>query len=384
MSIGLTAWIAVPSIGNSLQSGFLGYANAVGTYIVVQNNGNPASINQTIPSNLIQSMAQIPGIESIYPIVTNYTIFLFPDPKSVGTTQIGNKTVNLTLGSEGFLSAVIGGNTGYPQQLMDISAGRIPGNNEAAFDLNSYQDNPFNLSNVADVQVANRNFTATEVGINKYIPLIGNNLGVLWNASFMEQELGSSLFNTTFGHGINFVILKATSVANVGTAVSAIKNLLSAYPSYLVIYDQSSVDNLLSLQKGVAPFYTLLGIVSLSFAAIAVLIVSVIAINRRGWESGLLISQGWTWKDLRDYFFFYFLILFLVSLSLSILASLVVAKYSATSFEVYGGYITINVSLGLPYLEVAGLMAIVLTAAASVFMTWRLQRMGLDRILREY
>ena len=384
MSVGLTGWIAIPSVGASLQSALFAYTNSVSTYIVVQNNGNPSTLNQTISQALLQKMASIKGVQRIYPIVTNYTIFTFPDPKPIGNATIGNKTVTLTENSIGFLSAVIGGNTGYPSQLIDPAVGTAPQGNESGFIFNSLQDNPFNVSDTAHVHIANDNFTAKELGVNKYVPILGNNLGVLWNVSFMEQELGPTLFQKTFGEGTNFVVIKMASVDNVPGAVTQLTALMAAYSSYIVIYDQAAVDNLISVQDGLAPFYTLLGALSLILSAIAVLVISYVAISRRGWEAGLLVSQGWQWSELRRFFFAYFLILASISMALSLVASEVISKYSSTSYEVYGGFVSVAISLEPAYLISAAIIAVALTGVASIFMTWKLERAGLDRALREY
>ncbi len=208
-------WMTIPSIGTSLQSGVQGYANAVATYVVVQNNGNPFTLNQTIPQSLLAKFGEIPGVGKVYPIATNYTIFNFSTPIPGGGES-----------SLGILSAVVGGSEGYPQSFLDLASGRFPAGNESGFIYNSGEGNPFNLSETANVQIAKVNFTAKEVGINKYIPLIGNNLGVLWNSSFIRSELGVPLFAKTFGGGVNFVIIKTVSTEDVPAVVSAMSQTM--------------------------------------------------------------------------------------------------------------------------------------------------------------
>jgi ABC-type lipoprotein release transport system permease subunit len=384
MSLGLTGWMTIPSIGTSLQSGVQGYANAVATYVVVQNNGNPSTLNQTLPQSMIEQFGQIPGVSKVYPIVTNYTIFFFSPPRSDGSIKVGNRTIAVDEASLGILSAVVGGIRGYPPNLLDLASGSAPSGNEAGFVYNSDIGNPLSLGNSTKVQIANINFTATEVGINKYVPLIGNNLGVLWNNSFMESVLGTSLLDKTFGGGANFVIIKTTSAENVPAVVSSLKSLLGSYQSYIVIYDQATVNNLLSLEQGTAPLYELLGVVSLSFAVLAVFVVSYVAINRRSWEAGLLLTQGWSWDGLRAYFFSYLLILGVLSFGVSVLASAVIGKYTGSTYQVYGGYQVITVKLGVEYVLIAGVIVVVLAIASAIFSNWRLRKVDLDGILREF
>jgi hypothetical protein len=377
-------WMTIPSIGTSLESGVQGYANAVATYVVVQNNGNPFTLNQTIPQSLLAKFGKIPGVGEVYPIATNYTIFNLSTPIPGGGVKVGNKTITSAESNLGILSAVVGGSEGYPQSFLDLASGRFPAGNESGFIYNSGVGNPFKLGEIAKVQIAKVNFTAKEVGINKYIPLIGNNLGVLWNSSLIRSELGVPLFAKTFGGGVNFVIIKTVSTEDVPAVVSSLRGLLASYQSYIIVYDQATVDNLLSLEKGTAPIYDLLGAVSLGFAVLAVFVVSNMAISRRSWEAGLLLTQGWSWKSLRDYIFFYLLLLGGLAFGLSILASAIVSKYTSTTYEVYGGYQTITVSIGTEFVVVAGVMVVVLAFVSAIFTNWKLRKLGLDRILREF
>ena len=384
MSVGLMGWMTIPSIGKSLESGVQGYANAVATYVVVQNNGDPFTLNQTIPQSLLAEFGKIPGVGEVYPVATNYTIFINSSPIHGGGVNVGNKTITSAEFSLGILSAVVGGSEGYPQSFLDLASGRVPAGNESGFIYNAGVGNPIQLGETANVQIAKVNFTAKEVGINKYIPLIGNNLGVLWNSSFIRSKLGTPLFAKTFEGGVNFVIIKAMSAEDVPAVVSRLRNLLANYQSYIIIYDQATVDNLLSLEKGTAPIYDLLGAVSLGFAVLAVFVVSNMAISRRGWEAGLLLTQGWSWKSLRDYNFFYLLLLGGLAFGLSILASAIVSNYTSTTYEVYGGYQTITVSIGTEFVVVAGVMVVALAFVSAIFTNWKLRKLGLDRILRDF
>jgi hypothetical protein len=384
MSAGLTAGIIIPSTGSSLQSGLSNYANAVGAYVVVQNNGNPLGVNQTLPSSIITKIESTPGVLQTYPMTTNLTIFNFDHPRILGNTTIGNRTLTLETSSLGVLSAVIGGTNGYPIQFIKPVSGHSPSNNEDGFLYNSFQGNPYNLGDHANIEIGTVNFTSTEVGINSYVPVLGNNLQVLWPAQFIQHELGAVLYNQTFGGGINFLVIQARSIQMISSIVSNIKMLLEDYPSYTIVYDQATVGNLISLQNGTTPLYELIGAMSLSLLVISFAMVSYVAIRRRRWEFGLLITQGWDWGEVRSSLFYYFGILAAISFGLSIGASLAISKYAGSSFQVYGGYVHISVFLGTNYVLIASILLISLIVLAASMITSRLHKVGLDKILRDF
>ena len=70
LTSGLTAWILVPSVGSTLSSNLNTYANVVATYISVEGGGG------VIPQPMINEISSIPGVQYVYPFVSNETYFV--------------------------------------------------------------------------------------------------------------------------------------------------------------------------------------------------------------------------------------------------------------------------------------------------------------------
>lgn len=385
MVVGLSGWVVIPSIGLSLESGLNSYANAAATYIVISYNGNPDYRGQYLSNSTLAQFRSIAGVESIYPVGSNETE-VFPSCGSCGFKSTENN-MTVTITEVGYTSAVIGGDNGFPLQLLGLSSGTLPVPGSGSFILNSNDlGQGFNLSNqTLKMQVGGVNVTGRSSGSSQYIPLIGNNLQILWDRTFILNQLGSKLFGQTFGK-INFVIIKATDVAQVSTIATTVTSDLAkgGYAAYTVDYDAVTVQSLQSLEAGTAPEYFLLGIVSLGAMILGVVGVSYVSVSRRGWEVGLLVSQGWRFRGILTYYFTYFAVLLAFSATLATVVSLVAARYSSISYTVYGGSITLATTLHLEYL--AGGLVIMLLIC--VFVSWamvrRVRRSGLDRTLREY
>lgn len=383
LTAGAMASIASSSIGLSLESGLGKYADAVATYIVVQNNNNPEYSNQRIPESVIEQINLMQGVEAVYPVATAYTHFIFSPNVIRGYGTVGNQTYPIMGGEEGLLSSVIGGRMGFPRQLLVLESGVIPGGNTSGFILNSLVEAPTNFTKV---QIAGVNITAAQVGVNSYIPLVGNNLPVLWDADFVRSILGNQLFNDTYGEnaGTSFLIIKANSINLVPSIAASISRLLSSYPGYNVQYDQSTIDNLLSFEAGTTPFYILLGAISIGTTTIAFVSVAFVAVRRRQWETALLIVQGWKWKQVLAYLSYYFLILALVSYSLALLGSLTILRLTSETFQAYGGYISVPASFNLPSALGTAAAVFLLTGLLPLAITRGLRRHGLESALREY
>ncbi len=302
MVAGLTGWIVIPAIGASLESGLSGYANTTGTYVIVSFNGNPLSQQSTLPSSVVDEISTIAGIQAVYPVDVNFTMFRFPNYTQPPPPGEG---VSIKGANQFVQSAVIGGPYGFPSSLIGLVSGRLPNTNEPGFVVTSpsllnlnNQGHPFAVGDNASVSIAGVNFTALAVGVNAYNPLIGDSVLALWNPAFFQSTIGRSLYNQTFGVGANLLIVKVNSVGQVAAAANSITNSLSAYPDYRVTYDQATVNNLVSVESGTAPLYELIGVVSVGSSMTAVLFVSFLAANRRGWETGLLLTVGWDWNKI--------------------------------------------------------------------------------------
>jgi hypothetical protein len=387
MVVGLTGWIVTPAIGGSLRSGLSSYANTSATYVVVEYSGSPQGRTQTLPLSLVQVISAIGGVQTVYPVDVNYTAFNFPN-----YTQPPLPGRNVSIKGAVFYvaSAVIGGPYGFPATLIGLTSGKLPLGPEPGFVVNSpllldqNTGRTFEVGDNASVSVDGDNFTASAVGVNSYNPLIGDYAQALWNSTFFKAELGQRFYNETFGVGADLLIVKVVSIEEVGGVASQTTSALQDYPAYRVDYDQATVNNLVSVETGTAPLYELIGVVSLASSVAALFFVSYIAVNRRGWEVGLFVSQGWSWNRVTKFFLEYFLFLAVISYVLSLTLSFLVSQYTAFSYQVYGSVLRVQASIGLSDMISAGLIAVVVSAAISYFMRWRLSKSSLDSALREY
>jgi len=388
MVVGLTSWIVTPAIGNSLESGLSNYANTTGTYVIVDFNGNPLSQQTTLPQNVIDGISKTPGVQTVYPIDVNFSTFHFPNYSQPPPPGGG---VSIKGANQDVQSAVIGGPYGFPPSLIGLTEGSLPNGDEPDFVVNSplllnmnNQGHPFDLGENASVSIGGINFTAYVAGINAYNPLIGDSVLALWNPAFVQSILGEKLYSQTFEVGANLLIVKVVSVGQVAGVVSSVTNSLSAYPDYLVTYDQATVNNLVSVETGTAPLYQLIGVVALGSSVAAVFFVSYVAIKKRDWETGLLISQGWTWARVTSFFWEYFLLLATIAYVFSIIISFLISQYTIFGYQVLGATLQIRLSFGWLDLASAAAIAISVTTAVAFFLRWRLKKTGLDGILREY
>jgi hypothetical protein len=404
LTIGLTTWMVVLSLKASLQGGLVSYSNSVATYIFVYNTGED-DYKSRLPPKVTDQIAAIVGVQEVYPIVANRTYFIGLDIDMI----LANGTrLNMTGSIGGHSSAVIGGQGGFPQTLISLSAGRLPENGEAGFVINGLANSAFRMNQtyVAAFEEPSKNrtidintyvdawgreyvrFNATAVGQMPYNPML-QHVGVLWNSDFLRQKLGVQLYDKTFGReGANYFIVKAEGIGQVEQVAhnlqSIFADLSTDYPGYSVVYDQATVNAQLSFQSGSAVLYDLIGITSLlSVTSLFFLIIYVFS-GRRRWEAGLLITQGWKWHRVLRVYVYYYLTLGILAITLSTFLSILIVGQIEYSFQVYATTLTIPATVSL-YLLVSGfIISILVSIGAAYFGVWRMKQMGLDNLLREY
>ncbi len=399
LTIGVTTWIVVPSISASLQSGLSSYASSVATYVFVYNSGWDNYLSR-VPANVTDKVASIPGVQEVYPIVTNYTFFI---GSKIEWILADGTRLNMTGAIEGHKSAVIGGQVGFPESLISLSKGRFPGI-EAEFLINGAAASTLTISETRTVgfSIASNtgisddkffrdsygneyiHFNATAVGQMPYNPML-QQVDVLWNSTFLENELGTQLFNQTFGgEGTNYVIVKAQSIEEVEQIAHEVQSMFVNYPGYSVIYDEATVQTLLSFQSGSQTLYDLIGVASLFSVVSIIFVFSYVFSGRRRWEAGLLVTQGWSWHRVNRLFLYYYLVMGVIAGVLSILLSAIISSQITYSFQAYGE------TLKIPLLVTQGTWAsgiaisLIVSTSAACFAVWRMKRMGLDNLLREY
>lgn len=377
LTIGLVIWIVVPSLSASLEEGLRSYNNSVGTYLFVYNTGED-SYQSRLPSEVTTKIHALLGVQEAYPIVNNFTYFI-----DAFTMHLEDR--NITINRMQVQSAGIGGQNGFPEALISLSAGRVPGN-EAAFLLNGLATESFkiNQSYVVDFSESSQKFNATAVGQMPYNPML-QQAAILWNSTFLQQQLGSQLYEQTFGgEGANLFIVKAQDIGQVEKIADSLKSIFEDYPGYSIIYDQTSVKAQLSFQSGTGVLYDLIGVASFFSVSSIIFLITYVFSSKRRWEAGLLITQGWKWRMVLKVYVYYYIVLGILATALSTFLSILIAGQIGYSFQVYATTLTIPTVIS-PYLLISGfIISILVSIVAAYFGVWRMKQMGLDNLLREY
>lgn len=399
LTVGLTTWMLVPSISASLQEGFSSYSNSVATYVFVYNTGAD-NYESRISGDVTEEIAAIDGVQEVYPIVINWTCFI-----SNRTAHLSDGTaINMTGFIERRKSAVIGGQGGFPQSLIAISAGKLPDAREASFVINGVASWSFAINQTYTVLFPTSStgeslnasvyldflgreymqFNARVVGQMPYNPML-QQAEILWNSTFLRQKLGEQLYKQTFGgEGANYYIVKACDIKQVEQVASKLQSIFDKYLGYSVIYDEAAVQTQLSFQSGSGILYTLIGITALSSVVSLVFLVTYVFSGRRKWEAGLLITQGWSWQSVTNLFIYYYVFLGIIAVAISALLSILISSQFEYSFQVYANTLVIPIVIR-PYLFASSLIiSLIVSAGAAYFAVWRMKKMGLDHLLREY
>lgn len=378
LTIGLITWMVVPSLSASLEEGFRSYNNSVATYMFVYNTGEDG-YQSRLPAKVTMEIRALAGVLEVYPIVINFTYFI-----DAFTMHLPGGR-NITINRMAVESAVIGGQNGFPEALISLSAGRLPGN-EAGFLLNGLAAESFKLnqSYIVDFSEFSQKFNATAVGQMPYNPML-QQATILWNSTFLQQQLGSQLYEQTFGgEGANLFIIKAQDIGQVEKIADNLKSIFADYPGYSIIYDQTGVKSQISFQSGTGILYDLIGLASFFSTSSIIFLVTYVFSSKRRWEAGLLITQGWKWNKVLRVYVYYYLTLGILAFILSAFFSILIAGQIRYSFQVYASTLTIPVTIS-PYLLTTGLIiSLMVSIAAAYFGVWRMKHMRLDNLLKEY
>lgn len=389
LTLGLTAWILVPSVGSTLSSNLNSYANVVATYVSVEGGGG------VIPQTAISEISSISGVQYVYPFVVNETYFVV---RNFNTTLGTGHWHVVPLARFGVPSAVVGGPNGFPPSLLALSEGVSPGN-EPAFAFEPYmksqsppqtdvhlgvaQEVAVGCRVCANISTIGSSFNATAVGEVAVNPLFSD-IALFWNSTFMMNHLGPQLYNEEWGGGnrSNYLIVKVDNIADVSRVGSTISQLLA--PPFQANYDQVFAQDTQSFVTQTAPLYEVLGLVSLVAVVVITFLVSHLVASKRSWEAGMLLTQGWTWRELLSLYSYYFLILSLVSFAIASIVSVVASRFFTTSYEIFAEKVTVTAAADPFYVGTGLLLAVLMSFFASWTVVRRLKRMKLDGILRDY
>lgn len=385
LTSGLTVWMFVPSLSSSLQTGLGNYGNQVSTFIVIQNNAGPHPSGSKELQTLVPQIESITGVQAVYPVDYNYTYEL----TSSNLCLSGRECTNATL-LMGLTSAAIGGKNGYPPTLVSLVKGHMPQGNESAFIENNSELGIFHngtyrfmIGGTSWNSTRGVKFNATIGGVSALNPLTGE-IQILWNSTFLQHELGSRLYNSTFSGPPNFVIIKVGNIGEVENVAASVSELLKSDPSFFVTYDQATLLALQSLESQSVPLYWLLTGISLGASAAIIFLISYLGAARRKWEPGLFMTQGWTWAKYAMFILTYFLVIAVISFVVSALVALSIDHFVLYQFQVAGNILTVKTAIDPFYVISAVPLSLFVSSIASLASISRLKRMGLDNILRDY
>lgn len=368
--------MVVPSVGSSLGSGLRDYANTVGTYMIVAPVNSPSA---TLPVEAVKNITSVEGIEASYPFSANSTFFIVPG---------GNAT---SLQNREALSAVVG--DGYfPPELLSLTAGRMPSasgeyvlNTEAPpmGGMGSIQEAFFSCYSCGQGGVLGTTFSATDVGAVA-TDLYLSDIQVFWNATFVENQLGASAFQATYGNGsVNYVVLKADSLSHMAAVSEAVSQVLQAYPGFAVEYDQSLQMTLESFITNASPAYALLSAAAIGLAVAVAAILAQMVSRRRRWEVGLLAVQGWGRNEVAGVYFVYFLVLSFVSVAISSVISFVSIQRVTATYSQYGGTFTIASHLDPMAVPLTFVLAFIISLLSAYIVSRGTRGRALDRTFRD-
>lgn len=381
---GLTISMVAPSAGIAFEQGVGNYANTVGTYLNIRPNGYSLDLSQysqLLPPSIISEIRNIPGVQAVYPILTNRSGFVYRNVTISGLGHFNELTVEED-------TALIGGDSGFPTGLIQILQGRMPRPGAAefvSFSSSNATASEVGLNATKEMVMGGVQFNATLVGIAAANPPVVGNLGVLFDSSFLSIKLGQSEFSQMFQRsGYNYVVVKAQDIDQVDNLSRQITNLLKPYPVYQTQYDPASIVNLRTLISRTAPLYQALGVLSLGATVIVTSFVAWLGLRRRSWEAGLLVTQGWKWQSVSRFYFSYYVVLLVLSFSVAILLSLIISPLIGFDLKLYGQDVGLKTALQPLYVLATLAVALGTSVLIPLLLTTRLKQIGLDSILRDY
>jgi hypothetical protein len=182
----------------------------------------------------------------------------------------------------------------------------------------------------------------------------------------------------------NFVVLKANNLGQIETVANGVIRIVGSYPNYKVVYDQALASDFRVFESQTGPYLELSGLLAASVGFVIVFAISFVAVRRRGWEAGLLMSQGWSWREVSRYFEYYFAIIAFVSFLAGAGISYLLAGQIHFSYVVYGNTLNIAVTPAFIYVLSGLFMAIIASQLGSTVSLLGLKKKGLDDMLREH
>jgi len=390
LSIGLSAWVIMPSISDNLEGTLYDYSTRVATYVTVSLKGDTGGLPPAngLPPSVIEEIKGLRGVENVYSFRANFTRFVFHNVPIVTISPNGTTSTTYSDVDAGMFSAPIG--QGYfPLDLVSLIEGRLPGNQEAGFlsncdgHIDIRNNSPLTVNSTYTVRVGSTEFNAIATGRNT-INYLYADVCVLWNSMFLQQELGVANFTATFGGPPNFAIIKVDSINDVREVAESLGVILKDFRGYIPIYDQAAIVDLQNLQKQTIPLYHLIAVVGILFATSVSFFASILATGRRSWESGLLISQGWSRLRILGSTFAYYGTVSLIAFVISAILTESASKFAIFQYWVYGTKLMISTPVSRLYLFSAIPIALLISGVVALVESIRVRNLRLETALRDY
>src|SRR5207245_898471 len=160
--------------------------------------------------------------------------------------------------------------------------------------------------------------------------------------------------------------------------------ILKDFRGYIPIYDQAAIVDLQNLQKQTIPLYHLIAVVGILFATSVSFFASILATGRRSWESGLLISQGWSRLRILGSTFAYYGTVSLIAFVISAILTESASKFAIFQYWVYGTKLMISTPVSRLYLFSAIPIALLISGVVALVESIRVRNLRLETALRDY
>jgi ABC-type antimicrobial peptide transport system permease subunit len=178
--------------------------------------------------------------------------------------------------------------------------------------------------------------------------------------------------------------VKAESMDYVEEVVNGIRDILKDRSVYQVRYDGYALSLIKQLKTQTEPLYRLIGVASLGATFAVIFFASYVNFNKRSWEIGLLLSQGWCWRSILYLYSSYFLVIAVLSGGISLLLSVLISNLLSFNYEVYRTNIIVSTQLSELQMMSAIPAAIGIGFLSVYLLIWRSKKLGVEGLLREY
>jgi ABC-type antimicrobial peptide transport system permease subunit len=402
LTAGLTQWISLTSIGTSVQAGFNAEVSSEGSYVGVLHLSGQ---NSPLPSSVITQIQTLPGVVKAYPLNV-FTVYLLDRENFSSIQCVGNCPPSPSGGVyrvNTSLRSLVVGTDGLPPELLQVSEGNFPLDNESgvvldttsARTLRSSAVPPTDIGDTLNITFGGESIHPVWTGVGELSDGLEGAGGAFWSPASLRHMIGNETYNRLIAlTPPNAVIVKAASLSDAARIAEQITNILSQQNilynissnplGFNVVWDESLSQTLQSFESNYAPLYDAVSLVGLIVAGSLFVFVAFLVLGRSLREVGLLFSQGLNVGQVTELFAYYFGIIAFLSYLASSAASWFVVPKEPFSYVHLIGYQQISTYVTPDSLVFAALLTVGVILLSSILLAWRLRRLELDVVLREY